>query len=137
MDTLKNVADSIFKIHGDNIVECERTLSLIIDALNSTTVNVDGPFGSAVCPSFHLELASSITSMTFTFLPGFGRWSQDILALVRDRGRPIREATDAILTRVTTSTSEEPIRPFPNMHISSQCSMILTETSGSIGESRC
>lgn len=109
MDTLKNITDSIFKIHGDNIVECERTLLLIIDALNSETINVDGPFGSAVCPSFRLELVSFATTMTFTFLPGFGRWSQDILALVRDRGGPIREAADAILTRVTTPTSEEPL----------------------------
>ena len=109
MDTLSNIADFIFKIHGDNIVECERTLLLIIDALNSETINVDGPFGSAVCPSFHLELVSYSTPVTFTFLPGFGRWSQDILALVRDRGGPIREVADAILTRVTTPTSEEPL----------------------------
>lgn len=109
MDTLKNIADFVFKIHGDNIVECERTLLLIIDALNSRTINVDGPFGSAVCPSFHLELVHYATPMTFTFLPGFGRWSQDILALVRDRGGPIREVADAILTRVTTPTSEEPL----------------------------
>jgi len=109
LDTLKHSADLAFKIHGDNIVECERTLSLIMDALNSTIINVDGPFGSAVCPSFHLELASSVTSMAFTFLPGFGRWSQDVLALVRDRGGPIREAADAILTRVTASVSEEPL----------------------------
>jgi hypothetical protein len=97
-----------FNIHGDNIVECERTLSLVIQALDGKVVNEHGPFDSAVCPLFQVEIPSRGLSLAFRYFPGFGRWSEDILALVRERGGLLREAADAIITRVE-SASEEPM----------------------------
>jgi hypothetical protein len=44
----------------------------------------------------------------FTFFPGFGRWKEDILQLVRNRGGSLREAADAIITGVR-SDREEPL----------------------------
>jgi len=95
-----------FNIHGDNIVECERTLSLVIQALNGKVVNEHGPFDSAVCPLFQVEVPSRGLSLTFRYFPGFGRWSEDILALVRQRGGLLREAADAIITRVEDACEE-------------------------------
>jgi len=97
-----------FNIHGDNIVEYERTLSLIVQALDGEIVNVHGPFDSAVCPLFQVEVPDRGLSLTFRYFPGFSRWPEDILALVRQRGGLLREAADAIITRVE-GTSEEPM----------------------------
>jgi len=97
-----------FNIHGDNIVECERTLSLVVHALCGRVVNGHGPFDSAVCPFFQVEVPDRELSITFRYFPGFSRWTEDILSLVRQRGGQLREAADAIITRVE-GASEEPI----------------------------
>jgi hypothetical protein len=81
-----------FKIHGDNIVECERTLALILQALNVRRKSVHGPEGTAVCPTFRLNYGTPPEEFVFTFLPGYGRWNQDILAYVRNRGGKLRES---------------------------------------------
>lgn len=97
-----------FNIHGDNIVECERTLSLVVQALKGRVINAHGPFDSAVCPLFQVEIPDLGLNLTFRYFPGFGRWPADILAFVRQRGGLLREAADAIITRVGDA-SEEPI----------------------------
>jgi hypothetical protein len=97
-----------FNIHGDNIVECERTLSLITRALDGEVINAHGPFDSAVCPLFQVWVRDYNLTLNFRYFPGFGRWSQDILALIRQRGGLLREAADVIITQVT-DTFEEPL----------------------------
>jgi hypothetical protein len=89
-----------FHVHGDNIVECERTLSLILQALDLKPESIHGPEGIATCPRFHFNYGSSQEKFVFDFLPGYGRWNQDILAYIRNRGGKLREATDAILTQL-------------------------------------
>ena len=91
-----------FAIHGDNIVECERTLGLIELALAEQNPSKKGPFGSPTNPSFEFELGSEGKAMVFTFFPGFGRWDVDILQLLLDRGGIIREAPDVIISDVTS-----------------------------------
>jgi len=99
---------SCFHIHGDNIVECERTLNLIKTALLGYTTSISGPNGSVVCPMFQFRLQGLDDPLRFTCYPGFGRWDDDILAFIRDRGGTLREAADAIITEVS-SKSEEPL----------------------------
>lgn len=41
-----------FHIHGDNIIECERTFDIIKVALNDLIISIVGPNGSPVCPEF-------------------------------------------------------------------------------------
>ena len=89
-----------FHIHGDNIVECERTLVLIIRALGDSNVSISGPKGSPACPEFIICVNGSNEILHFTFFPGFGRWNHDILKLIKELGGVLREATDAIITRV-------------------------------------
>lgn len=88
-----------FHIHGDNIVECQRTVALIRTALADMTSSFRGPYGVPVCPSYELTLSIG-SSLVLTLYPGFGRWNHDILDLVRRRGGTLREAADAIITGV-------------------------------------
>ena len=97
-----------FHIHGDNIVECERTFELIRVALANLLETVTGPFGSPVCPEFKLHLRNIKTPIHLTFYPGFRRWDEDILQVIRERGGTLREAADVIITGVR-SQSEEPL----------------------------
>lgn len=92
-----------FHIHGDNIVECERTVEVIRDALADITRCFRGPYGSPVCPSYELTLNDVASSLELTLYPGFGRWNYNILDLVRRRGGTLREAADAIITGVADS----------------------------------
>lgn len=90
----------VFHIHGDNIVECERTLELIQYALSDLIAATVGPSGSVVCPEFSISLRNAEPTLRFIFYPGFGRWNQDILSLVRQQGGPLREAPDVVISRV-------------------------------------
>lgn len=94
-----NKEDKHFRIHGDNIVECERTLSLITKALGCDDTNIIGPSGSSICPSFTIN-SHDAGVFHFTFFPGFGRWKQDILSIVHRRGGVLREAADALITKI-------------------------------------
>jgi hypothetical protein len=89
-----------FHLHGDNIVECERTVDLIRRAFADITLYFRGPFGSPVCPTYELLLKDAIEPITLTLYPGFGRWNHDILNLIRLRGGTLREAADIIITGV-------------------------------------
>jgi hypothetical protein len=91
---------SEFHIHGDNIVECERTVALVATALSDLIVSVSGPTGALLCPTYEMEIKDTTRSLVLTLYPGFGRWNQDVLDLVRRRGGTLREAADAIITGV-------------------------------------
>lgn len=90
-----------FHLHGDNIVECERTVALIRSALADKTNIFRGPFGLPVCPSYEFSLEGVDPVLVFTLYPGFGRWNHDILDFIRRRGGTLREAPDVIITGVT------------------------------------
>ena len=99
---------SQFHIHGDNIVECERTIGLIHGALGGTLRLTWGASHNPACPSFEVVPAIGGQSLTFTCFPGFGRWDQDILQHIRELGGTLREAADVILTGVTAA-GESPL----------------------------
>jgi hypothetical protein len=97
-----------FHLHGDNIVECERTIVLIRQCFDDIIQIFRGPFGSPVCPSYEIFLEGQGTPIELTLYPGFGRWNHDILDLVRRRGGTLREAADIIITGVEDS-GEKPL----------------------------
>jgi hypothetical protein len=98
-----------YQIHGDNIVECERTFNYVVLAISPIARDIVGPKGSVTCPAYEIELQSG-DKLNFTFLPGFGerRWNQDILKFVQSSGGRLREATDAIVTVLKDGT-EKPL----------------------------
>lgn len=91
------------RIHGDNIVECERILNVILFTL--PVANCVRSFTSKSC------MAVSITTTThdelfFEFFPGFNkntsdRWDCNILDLFTQQGSFLDETPDAILTEVS------------------------------------
>ena len=97
-----NMVHRHFSIHGDNIVECERTLNLIERALTGRSVSTEGPSGSVTNPSFRLVMDGGQNTLEFVFFPGFGRWDGDIRQLIRNKGGVIREAPDVIISEVTS-----------------------------------
>ena len=88
-----------FHIHADNIVECDRIITLIEKALTDDVINSVGPYGSAACPAYKFELENNVT-MEFICYPGFGRWNQDVRDVIISSGGILREAPDVLLSRV-------------------------------------
>lgn len=97
-----------FAIHGDNIVECERTLKLIERGLADRCISVQGPYGSPTNPSFRLIMDGGDNTLEFVYFPGFGRWDVDIRQLLQGMGWGIREVPDAIISEVR-SGREHPL----------------------------
>jgi hypothetical protein len=96
---------SQFQIHGDNIVECIRTFDYVVLAFSKDIKAIRGPQGSITSPHYEIEVLTG-ERLLFTFLPGYGerRWNQDILSYIRNIGGRLREAADAIITRVSKDT---------------------------------
>ncbi len=84
-----------FRIHGDNIVECERALELISTALGGRVVLIDS---APYTPKYQLTRNGEVCGV-FELVPGYGRWPIDLVEYFRLRGSPLREATDAVVTR--------------------------------------
>jgi len=89
-----------FNIHGDNIVECVRAFDYVLSGLSTLVLDVAGPILSVTCPVYIVTLPDS--ELQFQFLPGYGerRWNQDVLGFVKRAGGRLREAADAIITRI-------------------------------------
>lgn len=97
-----------YQIHGDNIVECERTLDLIAKALRIPHETELYPTGSPLTPTYTLITPDGGHTFNFTLLPGFGRWAVDIREMIRKRGGRLREAADAIVC-LKREGNEEPV----------------------------
>lgn len=88
------------RIHGDNIVECERALKLLADAVGADADLLDGPL---VAPTFRLDCA--FARFEVQLLPGYGRWDLDLANALSARGAPLAESADAVITELGDSAS--------------------------------
>lgn len=71
-----------FGIHGDNIVECERMLSLLCQALGS-----DGASLSGNVPAPEMIISTAVgETFHVTLYPAFGRWQQDLQGYLHNGG---------------------------------------------------
>lgn len=84
-------------IHGDNIVECERALSLCKKSLKLKNIKL-APDSTVFCPAYTAENDSS--NFKFTFYPGYGRWNFDILQYLQTNENSLREAPDVLITEI-------------------------------------
>jgi hypothetical protein len=103
-----NTITARYQIHGDNIVECERTLDLIMQALEIPQDTILRPSGSPLAPTFTISTPDGSHRFEITFLPGFGRWNIDINEMMRKRGGRLREAADVIVCLLKDGC-EEPL----------------------------
>jgi hypothetical protein len=86
-----------FRIHGDNIVECDRCLDLIARAFGAQVRLVPSePFR----PSFEIIKDGGVL-FSVDLIPGHGRWQIDLQQMFREHGAPLREATDVVLTKLS------------------------------------
>lgn len=93
----------VFCVYGDNIVECERMINLIANALAPFSIRT---FGSPTNPQY--EFTTERIRFTVKTFPGFGRWEYDIIKYIRENGGVLREAPDIILTEANNGR-ETPI----------------------------
>ena len=72
----------------------------ICSALDASSERVVGPIESATCPVYIVDCDDR--RLQIRFLPGYGdsRWNQDMLRFTKQSGGRLREAADAVLTRV-------------------------------------
>jgi hypothetical protein len=89
------------RIHGDNVVECERALTLVSKALG---IEVEIQFESVP----HAPKFSSVDqSIVVQLLPGHSRWGLDVAGVLRSRGSTLRENADAVITKLSLNGDEE------------------------------
>jgi hypothetical protein len=93
------------KIHGDNIIECERALKLISLAYNATTRRKTN---NLYFPTFEIVSNENVI-FEVDLLAGHGRWNVGIADILAKFGAPIREATDAYITKVIDADQTEQI----------------------------
>lgn len=97
-------AHAHYRIHGDNIIECERALDLLQNSLGGNITEV--PDHPSFLPVNILHTTAGL-DLKVELLAGHGRWGVDIQDEIVQAGAPLREAGDFILTRVVSSGSKE------------------------------
>lgn len=93
------------RIHGDNIIECERGLHLVA---NSFSANVRHSASPPYMPQYEV-LDGEEVLFRADLLAGHGRWGVNIQDIFQSHGAPLREATDVVLTRVLEDENSEEI----------------------------
>lgn len=84
------------RIHGDNIVECERTIKLIAEAFDTTYTLVQSPI---YLPKYIIETKDY--EFEVELLSGHGRWGGiDLGEIVHKSGGKLRETADSYITEI-------------------------------------
>lgn len=89
------MAKKHIRIHGDNIVECERTLYMISVALGGSLTLVDSPI---FMPIYEIEVPGFVFSIEL--LSGHGRWGVNIGDHLMKNGGILREGADSYISEV-------------------------------------
>jgi hypothetical protein len=92
----------ILRIHGDNIIECERTLSLIAGAFSVSPINCSDYI---YYPKYTIN--TSQENIEIELLAGHERWGISINKILGEYGAPLREAADSYVTLIRENSKEE------------------------------
>ena len=95
----------IFRIHGDNIVECERITSLILDETDPSSIEISLISPSTIVYKIRLDYLGRHFEWQLELLPGFNkagrrRWKGNIFAGLKNSGSFLDETPDAVVTCV-------------------------------------
>jgi hypothetical protein len=93
------------RIHGDNVVECERGLHLIADSFSADIRHLVSP---PYMPRYEIY-AEGMLLFAVELLPGHGRWGVNIQDVFQSHGAPVREATDIVITKIVEGNGSEEI----------------------------
>jgi hypothetical protein len=94
------------RIHGDNIIECERALLLIADSFSAQAYRLPGI--APYLPQYEIVTGNE-TLFKVELFSGHGRWNVDLREMLQSYGAPLREAVDALVTRVLPDEQREEI----------------------------
>ena len=90
------------RIHGDNIIECERTLLLIAKAFE---VQAKSNSNCLYLPSYLLKTPKE--TIKIELFAGHERWGININKELSKYGAPLREAADSYITQLQENLREE------------------------------
>lgn len=95
----------IFRIHGDNIVECERITSLILDETDPSSIEISLISPSTIVYKIRFDYLGRHFEWQLELLPGFNkagrrRWKGNIFAGLKNSGSFLDETPDAVVTCV-------------------------------------
>lgn len=98
-----------YRIHGDNIVECERIVSLILKEIPGAIVSKELLAPSTINVDLEFDYNDTHFQWHFDLLPGFNksgrsRWDADILKTLHQNGSFLAETPDTIITKVENNT---------------------------------
>lgn len=106
MDLVKTNSEVLcMRIHGDNIIECERGLRLIADSFSADVQHVVSP---PYMPRYEIYIDEMIL-FDVELLPGYGRWKINIQDVFQANGAPLREAPDIVITKILEGGNSEGI----------------------------
>jgi hypothetical protein len=94
-----------FRIHGDNIIECERIANLIVQETQPHSLNIYLLSPSTIAYDLVFRYCGRNFSWHIELLPGFNksgrrRWTDNIFTSLMDNGSFLDETPDAIVTQV-------------------------------------
>ena len=94
-----------FRIHGDNIVECERIAKLILEETAPTSVEISLMSPSTIVYNIYFNYLGRNFEWQLELLPGFNkagrrRWETNIFTILKNNGSFLDETPDAIVTYV-------------------------------------
>lgn len=84
------------RIHGDNIVECERTLELIKNAYEGELILLKSPLYK---PRYCLKFDGGC--FVIELLSGHDRWGVDVAAVLQNNGGILHEGADSYVTELS------------------------------------
>ena len=95
----------LFRIHGDNIVECERIVKLILEETAPLTIEKSLVSPSTIVYDIKFNYLESEFEWRLELLPGFNksgrnRWEANIFTGLRNSGSFLDETPDVIITSV-------------------------------------
>lgn len=94
-----------FRIHGDNVVECERIANVIINETKPTAISYSLSSPSTITINLAFTYQSNSYDWKLELLPGFNkagrhRWQANIFKSLKDNGSFLDETPDAIITQI-------------------------------------
>lgn len=93
----------VYRIYGDNIIECERMLNIIQQGFNEKILKKE--IISNVCMRASIIIHNNIKYI-FDCIPGFGRWNTNIMDVFYNNGGILSETPDIIMTKLNENGEE-------------------------------
>ena len=96
---------NLYRIHGDNIVECERIADLILNTLTPEEVHTYLVSPSTTAIEFNAAFAGTPIHWKLELFPGFNKkkrhWEGNIFDALKEAGSFFDETPDTIISKVT------------------------------------